>query len=181
MKRILSSMAALALVLSLGSLTACDSIPEEVTFPQPTQPNGGEQETTPPQNGQDPGEAPTPTDEKIDQDDAGSGGDAGGTASEALEVSTGENYSGQIGTQGEEDWYTFEAPHGHELNVNFTPGEESGSQSFYIYNPNREEVDYYHLVDPGVTRTIELPDDSDGGMYYLMVDGRDGSYTVEIS
>ncbi|MFO8009513.1 MAG: hypothetical protein R6U89_01750 [Dehalococcoidia bacterium] len=116
------------------------------------------------------------------QNDAGSGGDAGDSGSEALEVETGTSLSGQIGDSDQEDWYAFEVPDEHMLSVAFTPDEDADSKRYELYDPNLERINYHHRVEPGVTKSItRLMNNSSGGTYYVRVKDGSGSYTLELA
>ncbi|MGD8523584.1 MAG: hypothetical protein PVF56_20715 [Desulfobacterales bacterium] len=116
------------------------------------------------------------------QNDAGSGNDAGDKITRAVEVRPGASYPGQLGGFDVEDWYQFEIPPGHILNLSFTPDPEAQAMNFSLRNFERDEIWYLDKATPGVTRSKRMILNTlSGGRYYLTVyDGR-GLYTFEIT
>ncbi|MGM0401379.1 MAG: hypothetical protein ACQEQT_08785 [Chloroflexota bacterium] len=116
------------------------------------------------------------------QDDAGSGGDAGGKVADALEVEVGQSLSGEIGDFDEEDWYTFEVADGQAVSVDFTPGEDAEPMNVRLLDPEQDEVWRELGVSPTVTKsTRQMMSSSSGGMYYIRISEGHGEYTIELA
>lgn len=71
---------------------------------------------------------------KVQQNDAGSGGDAGDTFDVALSISPG-SYSGYVDSSDRNDYYKFYVSAGQRINVSVTPP-SSTDFDLYLYNPS---------------------------------------------
>jgi len=115
------------------------------------------------------------------QNDAGSGIDAGDRISKALAIKPGSSFSGEMGGLDEEDWYRFDIPPGHILKLSFTPRESSEAMKFSLRSFERSEVWYSGVVPAGETRLERvMMNNSSGGTYYLEAYYGSGQYGFEI-
>ncbi|MBS3753682.1 MAG: hypothetical protein KGY46_09890, partial [Anaerolineales bacterium] len=88
------------------------------------------------------------------QDDAGSGGDAGDRVADALQVEIGEqSFSGEVADFDAEDWYAFEVPDGHVLNVKFTAGEDAESMNVQLLEPDQNMIWQERNIGPTVAQS----------------------------
>lgn len=116
------------------------------------------------------------------QNDGGSGSDAGDSITKALDIRPGRSYFGELGGFDEEDWYRFNIPPGHILNLAFTPDEKAEAMKFSLRNFERSEVWYSGVVSPGVKKPKRvMMNNSSGGTYYLEASFGSGHYGFEIS
>ena len=116
------------------------------------------------------------------QNDAGSGNDAGDKIPRAVKVKPGASYLGELGGFDVEDWYQFEIAPGHILNLSFTPDPEAQAMNFSLRNFERNEIWYSDKVTPGVTRSKRMILNTlSGGTYYLTAYDGQGLYTIEIA
>ncbi len=116
------------------------------------------------------------------QDDAGSGGDAGDGVADALGVEMDQTFSGEIGDFDKEDWYTFEIADDHVLTVEFTPGEDAETLNVQLLDPDQNRIWRELSVNPTVTKsTRQLMSSSSGGMYYVQVSAGSGEYSIELA
>ncbi|MFO7944278.1 MAG: pre-peptidase C-terminal domain-containing protein [Anaerolineales bacterium] len=113
------------------------------------------------------------------QDDAGSGGDAGDRVADALQVEMDQTFSGEIANFDAEDWYAFEVPDGHVLNVKFTAGEDAESMNVQLLGPEQNEIWVERRIGPTVTESVEVSEAAEG-TYYIRVSDGNGSYTIDI-
>jgi len=76
-----------------------------------------------------------------DQDDAGSGDDAGDDFSSATSISPG-SYNAYLDKDDDEDWYQFSVSEGQGIKVNLDVEDTAPLSDFdvYLYNPSGEEV-----------------------------------------
>ena len=98
------------------------------------------------------------------QNDAGTGNDAGNTLGEATLIASG-NYDAYLDCNDQEDWYSFEVNSGEGIFVSVNP-EEKSDFDVYLYNPSDELVHYesYYGDD-----SLEYPAD-ETGMWKIKVD-----------
>lgn len=116
------------------------------------------------------------------QNDAGSGGDAGGSAVSALELEPDEEVTGLLGDLDQSDWYVFDLEAGSVLDISMTPGNEAENINVALYDTDLEAEWQEWDVNPGVTRsyTLQLGED-DAGRYYAEVSiGGYGTYTLNV-
>jgi uncharacterized protein YkuJ len=116
------------------------------------------------------------------QNDAGSGNDAADKIAKAMQIKPGRSYLGELGGFDGEDWYQFEIPPGHILNLAFRPDSEAEAMNFSLRNFERNEIWYFDKVTPGVTKSKRVITNSmSGGKYYLAAYDGQGAYTFEIT
>jgi hypothetical protein len=115
------------------------------------------------------------------QNDAGSGADAGDKITNALPIKPEHSYSGELGGLDESDWYRFDIPAGHILNLAFAPNESAESMKFSLRNFERSEIWYSGEVPPGAKSSKRVVmNNSSGGTYYLEAASGSGRYEFEI-
>ena len=115
------------------------------------------------------------------QNDADSGTDAGDEISEAIEIKPGLSYSGELGGLDEEDWYRFQIPDGHVLELAITPAPKSNPLKFSVLNNARKEVLHSGEVAPGVTESDRLlMNSTSGGTYFLKSFHGSGIYRIDL-
>jgi hypothetical protein len=115
------------------------------------------------------------------QNDAGSGADAGDKITNALPIKPEHSYSGELGGLDESDWYRFDIPAGHILNLAFAPNESAESMKFSLRNFERSEIWYSGEVPPGAKSSKRVVmNNSSGGTYYLEAAFGSGRYEFEI-
>jgi hypothetical protein len=112
-----------------------------------------------------------------DQDDAGTGGDAGDDISNAPKIPVGQTCTGQIGDFDIMDWYRFDPEQSQTLR--FTKGEESTDMIIVVKDHDKKEVFFKDGLDPGQTVTYQLSDVV-GQPYYVQVAHGKGTYRFEI-
>ena len=116
------------------------------------------------------------------QNDAGSGRDAADKITKAMVIKSDRTYFGELGGFDVEDWYQFEIPPGHILNLAFAPDPEAQAMNFSLRNFERHEIWYFDKVTPGVTKSKRvLTNTLSGNKYYLVAYDGQGAYTFEIS
>ena len=93
----------------------------------------------------------------INQNDAGSGGDAGNTVNSALRINPG-TYVGYMDFNDVEDWYSFAVNQGDSITFNVVPLEKS-DYDIHLYNPNGIKV---HSATYYGEDTLEYPIDQSG-------------------
>jgi hypothetical protein len=115
------------------------------------------------------------------QNDGGSGTDAGDRITKALDLQSGRSYLGELGGFDENDWYRFDIPAGHILNLAFTPKQNAESMKFSLRSFERSEIWYSGAVTPG-ERSLKrvVMNNSSGGTYYLEASYGSGQYEFEI-
>jgi hypothetical protein len=115
------------------------------------------------------------------QNDGGSGVDAGDNIANALDIKPERSYSGELGDLDESDWYRFDIPSGHILNLAFSPNESAESMKFSLRNFERSEIWYSGEVLPGVKSSKRvMMNNSSGGTYYLEAAFGSGRYDLGI-
>ncbi len=115
------------------------------------------------------------------QNDGGSGTDAGDSIIKAVDLQTGRSYLGELGGFDENDWYHFDIPAGHILNLAFTPKQSAESMKFSLRSFERSEIWYSGLVAPGEKKPKRvMMNNSSGGTYYLEASYGSGQYEFEI-
>jgi hypothetical protein len=115
------------------------------------------------------------------QNDGGSGTDAGDSITKALDIRLGRSYIGALGGFDENDWYRFDIPAGHILNLAFTPKESAESMKFSLRSFERSEIWYSGVVPPGAKMPKRvMMNNSSGGTYYLEASYGSGQYEFEI-
>ncbi|MDG6229221.1 MAG: hypothetical protein QCH96_04595 [Candidatus Thermoplasmatota archaeon] len=91
------------------------------------------------------------------QNDAGTGGDAGNSITTATPITPGE-YSGYLSYTDVEDWYSFHVASGSGIKINLEPLDRSDFD-IHLYNPNNELV---HSAQYYGDDTLEYPADMTG-------------------
>ena len=115
------------------------------------------------------------------QNDGGSGTDAGDSIIKAVDLQAGRSYLGELGGFDENDWYRFDIPAGHILNLAFTPKQSAESMKFSLRSFERSEIWYSGLVPPGEKKPKRvMMNNSSGGTYYLEASYGSGQYEFEI-
>jgi hypothetical protein len=115
------------------------------------------------------------------QNDGESGTDAGDGITKALDIKPGRSYFGELGGFDEEDWYRFDVPAGHILNLAFRPNESAEPMKFSLQSFERSEIWYSGAVAPGIKILKRVMiNNSSGGAYYLEASGSSGRYEFEI-
>jgi hypothetical protein len=111
------------------------------------------------------------------QNDAGSGTDAGDRKARAIEISSGQTFTGELGGLDEEDWYAFEPQKGEKLK--FTCDREGELMRLSLRTLEQGAVGYAAEIFPGMTKSFEIPDDVDPPYLIRIFDGA-GKYSIEI-
>ena len=115
------------------------------------------------------------------QNDGDSGTDAGDRITKALDLQAGGSYLGELGGFDENDWYRFDIPAGHILNLAFTPKQSAESMKFSLRSFERSEIWYSGAVLPGERKPKRVVmNNTSGGTYYLEVSYGSGQYEFEI-
>jgi hypothetical protein len=115
------------------------------------------------------------------QNDGGSGTDAGDSITKALDIKLGRSYLGELGGFDENDWYRFDIPAGHILNLAFKPLESAEAMKFSLRSFERSEIWYSGVVSPGAKKPKRvMMNNSSGGTYYLEASYGRGQYEFEI-
>jgi hypothetical protein len=115
------------------------------------------------------------------QNDAGSGTDAGDRITKALAINPNSSFIGEMGGFDQEDWYRFDIPRGHILKLAFGPDESSRSMKFSLRSFEHSEVWYSGVVLPGETKLKHvMMNTTSGGTYYLEAYYGDGRYGFDI-
>jgi len=113
-----------------------------------------------------------------EQDDAGSGEDAGDRPEDALPIYAEATLPGQIGDFDHEDWYQFAPEVG--LTISFTPAEAaSGPMTVQVFGPDGTEIWSQQDAGPGATAAFDITEVA-GEPYYIQISGSQGSYTIEL-
>jgi hypothetical protein len=116
------------------------------------------------------------------QNDADSKTDAGDKVTQALEIQASKLFTGELGGFDKDDWYKFNIPDGHILNLSFIPNEEGDFMTISLQDLERRQVWYSGRVAPGITKsTREMMNNSSGGTYYVRIYNGSGHYTFELS
>lgn len=115
------------------------------------------------------------------QNDGSSGSDAGDSITKALDIQPGRSYLGELGGFDENDWFRFDIPAGHILNLAFTPKQSAESMKFSLRSFERSEIWYSGAVPPGEKKPKRvMMNNSSGGTYYLEAFYGSGQYEFEI-
>jgi hypothetical protein len=115
------------------------------------------------------------------QNDAGSGTDAGDRITKALAINPNSSFIGEMGGFDSKDWYRFDIPRGHILKLAFGPDESSRSMKFSLRSFEHSEVWYSGVVLPGETKLKHvMMNTTSGGTYYLEAYYGDGRYGFDI-
>ena len=115
------------------------------------------------------------------QNDGGSGTDAGDRITKALDLQLGRSYLGELGGFDENDWYRFDIPAGHILNLAFTPKPNAEPMKFSLRSFERSEIWYSGAVPPGEKKPKRvMMNNTSGGTYYLEASYGSGQYEFEI-
>ena len=115
------------------------------------------------------------------QNDAGSGTDAGDRITKAIAIEPNNSFLGEMGGFDEEDWYRFDIPPGHILKLVFGPSESSEAMKFSLRSFEHSEVWYSGVVAPGETKLKRvMMNNSSGGTYYLEAYYGAGRYGFDI-
>ena len=115
------------------------------------------------------------------QNDGASGTDAGDSITKALDLAPGRSYLGELGGFDENDWYRFDIPAGHILNLEFTPKQSAGPMKFSLRSFERSEIWYSGAVPPGENKPKRvMMNNTSGGTYYLEASYGSGQYEFEI-
>ncbi len=112
------------------------------------------------------------------QNDAGSGTDAGDRKARATGISSDQIFAGELGGLDEEDWYTFEPQKGEKLN--FTCNKESEAMRLALRTLEQGVVGYAAEVFPGMTKSFEIPENVDPPYFIRIFDG-EGRYSIQIN
>ncbi len=112
------------------------------------------------------------------QNDAGSGTDAGDRKARATGISSDQIFTGELGGLDEEDWYTFEPQKGEKLN--FTCDKDSEAMRLALRTLEQGVVGYAAEVFPGMTRSFEIPENVDPPYFIRIFDG-EGKYLIQIN
>jgi hypothetical protein len=115
------------------------------------------------------------------QNDADSGSDAGNRVSKALVIEADRSYSGEVGGLDEEDWYQFDVPDGHILNISLIADPNGKPMRFSLFNAQRVEVLESIEVLPGISSSEKvLIGSTSGGTYYLRAFFGGSAYRFEM-
>jgi hypothetical protein len=110
------------------------------------------------------------------QNDAGSGGDAG-VASDALSITPG-TIQGYLKTADDEDWYTFKVNAGQNISLELTQQQDT-SMSMVLYRPNSKPAGTVSTI--GNVRTLKYLADVEGGWFVKIIRSSDeATYTLEL-
>lgn len=112
------------------------------------------------------------------QNDAETGTDAGDRITKALKIKSGRSFVGELGGLDEEDWYTFEPQKGEKLN--FTCNPEGEPMKLALRALEQREGGYSAEIFPGVTKSLEIPEDIKPPYFIRISDGR-GKYSIELN
>jgi hypothetical protein len=111
------------------------------------------------------------------QNDGGSGIDAGDTIAEALEIKPERPVAGELGGLDREDWYMF-SPQAGKV-IQFTSDANGEPLKLSMGNVARGEVLYTAELTPGLTESFEIPKDV-RPPYFLKIYAGSGKYSFEI-
>jgi hypothetical protein len=111
------------------------------------------------------------------QNDAETGTDAGDRITKALKIKSGRSFVGELGGLDEEDWYTFEPQKVEKLN--FTCDPEGEPMKLALRTLEQREAGYSAEIFPGVTKSLEIPEDIKPP-YFIRISGGRGKYSIEL-
>jgi hypothetical protein len=115
------------------------------------------------------------------QNDAASGTDAGDKIAEALKISSGRSYSGELGGYDESDWYRFDIPSGSVLKMTLSNHTAGTPMKFSFRNVDGGEVwRSEELLPEAINTTRMLINNMTGGIYFLEAFDGSGPYEFEI-
>jgi hypothetical protein len=112
------------------------------------------------------------------QNDAGSGTDAGDRIAMALEIKSGRSLSGELGGLDVEDWYTFEPQNGEKLS--FTCNRDSEPMKLALRTLEKQQFGYSAELFPGMTKSFEIPTDIKPP-YFIRIFGGEGKYSFQLN
>ncbi len=99
----------------------------------------------------------------------------------ATEISPG-TATGVLEEEDDVDWYTFDVPDGHVLDVTFTASEAAEGINVELHDPDQHQLWRQEGVAAGRSKsTTHVLDSSAGGAYYVLVPHGQGEYTVELA
>jgi hypothetical protein len=111
------------------------------------------------------------------QNDGGSGTDAGDKIAEALEIKPGRLITGELGGLDTEDWYRFSPQSGKV--IQFASDKDGEPLKLSMGNVAHGQVLYTAEPTPGIAESFEIPKDV-RPPYFLKVYGGSGKYSFEI-
>jgi hypothetical protein len=111
------------------------------------------------------------------QNDAGSGTDAGDRIAAALQIETGRSLLGELGGLDEEDWYTFDPQNGEKLS--FTCNKDSEAMKLALRTLEKQQFGYSAEIVPGATKSFEIPAEIKPPYYIRIFDG-EGQYSIQL-
>ena len=111
------------------------------------------------------------------QNDAGSGTDAGDRIAMALEIKTGRLLFGELGGLDEEDWYMFERQNGEK--ISFTCDKDSEAMKLALRTLENQQFGYSAELYPGMTKSFEIPPNIKPPYYIRIFDG-EGQYSIRL-
>jgi hypothetical protein len=115
------------------------------------------------------------------QNDAASGTDAGDKIAEALKISPGRSYSGELGGYDENDWYRFDVPAGSVLKMTLSNSKEGTPMKFSFRNVDGVEVWRSGELLPETKNTTRmLVNNTTGGIYFMEAFDGSGPYEFGI-
>ena len=115
------------------------------------------------------------------QQDAGLEGDAGNTLAAPREIELEATYQGMIGDNDSDDFYSFTAPAGVQLTVEFT-NEATNSRDIYAALLHNGETLVYDYIAPAGTQSLNrLVNSEEGGNYILHIKGAEGGYQFSLN
>jgi hypothetical protein len=112
------------------------------------------------------------------QNDAGSGTDAGDSIAMAVEIKAGRSLRGELGGLDEEDWYTFEPQNGERLS--FTCNKDSEPMKMALRSSEERQLGYSAELFPGMTKSFEIPSNINPPYFIRIFDGQ-GQYSIELN
>ncbi|MGD9078488.1 MAG: hypothetical protein PVG96_04070, partial [Desulfobacterales bacterium] len=105
----------------------------------------------------------------------------GDKIAEALKISSGRSYSGELGGYDESDWYRFDIPSGSVLEMTFSNHTEGTPMKFSFRNVDGGEVWRSEELLPETKNTTRmLMNNTTGGIYFLEAFDGSGPYEFEI-
>ena len=115
------------------------------------------------------------------QNDAASGTDAGDKIAEALKITPGQSYSGELGGYDESDWYRFDIPSGGVLKMTLSNSNEGAPMKFSVRNVDGVEVwQSEELRSETKNATRILVNNTTGGVYFIQAFDGSGPYEFGI-
>jgi hypothetical protein len=115
------------------------------------------------------------------QNDAASGTDAGDKIAEALKISSGRSYAGELGGYDESDWYRFDIPAGSVLKMTLSNSKEGAPMKFSFRSVDGSEVWRSEELLPEAENTTRmLMNNTTGGIYFLEAFDGSGPYEFGI-